>query len=117
MTAEELQTLASFAEAAMIACFGASWPFAVRRTWRTKQVAGISPAFLGLIFLGYAAGLAFKLARWTADPGGRWVIALYILNFLLVGTEIVLYLRFRDSGGDSPGGAPDDCCQAAGVGR
>ena len=48
-------------EIIMLICFGSSWPFAVAKTLRTKVVKGKSPAFLGLIFIGYIAGILNKV--------------------------------------------------------
>ena len=39
----------SFFEAGMLICFGASWPFAVAKTYKSKSVKGKSRLFLSLI--------------------------------------------------------------------
>jgi hypothetical protein len=92
-----VEELATVFEVAMLIGFGASWPFAVARTWRTKNVVGLSPVYLWCILLGYVSGVLFKIfGRLDA------VIALYALNGTLVATEIALYYRFRER---RPGGA------------
>lgn len=83
--------MAPYFEAGMLACFGAAWPAAIVKTLRAKQVEGISILFLWLVFAGYASGMAFKLIG-IFD----WVFVLYALNFSMVGTEIVLYYRYRN---------------------
>ena len=42
----------SFFEAGMLICFGASWPFAVMKTYKSKNVKGKSRLFLTLIAKG-----------------------------------------------------------------
>jgi lipopolysaccharide export LptBFGC system permease protein LptF len=84
-----MQVLAPYFEAMMMICFGISWPVAIAKTLRTRNVAGMSLFFLVVVELGYLAGILSKLL-------GRldWVVALYIMNFLFVATEITLYLRY-----------------------
>lgn len=85
-----MDRLATVFEVCMLVGFGVSWPFAVARTWRTRNVVGLSPAFLWCVFLGYVSGVLFKVfGRLDA------VVALYALNGTLVATEIALYYRFR----------------------
>ena len=74
----------------MLVCFGISWPFAVAKTLRTKVVKGKSPVFLGLIFIGYMAGILNKIVT-NFDH----VIWLYCLNGSMVLTEIILYLKIE----------------------
>ena len=87
---DALRLVAQVAEAAMLACFGASWPFSVIKALRVKKVTGKSPVFLWLIFFGYIAGITFKLTS-----GVDWVLALYCWNLLIVGFDTLLYYRYR----------------------
>ena len=80
-------------EIIMLICFGCSWPFAVAKTIRTKTVKGKSILFISLIFIGYIAGILYKLIG-NFDQ----VIWLYITNGSLVFTEILLYFKYSDSG-------------------
>ena len=80
-------------EAAMMICFGASWPFSVLKSLRTKKVEGKSLAFMWLILVGYAAGIVHKFVNNT-----DWVTALYFANAALVGLDIVLYHRYLRRG-------------------
>jgi hypothetical protein len=83
-------------EAIMLTCFGLSWPISILKSLRTKYVRGKSLAFMCLVLSGYIAGTTGKiiLTRANGDPLS-WVIALYIINTLLVATDILLYLRYR----------------------
>jgi len=81
-------------EALMLICFGWAWPVAIAKTLKVRKVHGKSIVFLFLILLGYLSGIAGKVIR---AQGGmpNWVTALYLLNAVMVTTEIVLYFRFR----------------------
>jgi hypothetical protein len=75
-------------EALMLLCFGASWPFSIYKSWKTREVGSKSLVFLVLVLVGYAAGITHKLL-YSPDL----VLSLYILNFLMVATDIALYVR------------------------
>ncbi len=92
-----MQHLSSFFEAAMLLCFAASWPFSILKALRTKVVAGKSPAFMFIIELGYVSGILYKLTGKTDA-----VIWLYVLNFLIVGTDLALYYRYRGNAPAAP---------------
>lgn len=75
----------SIFESVMLICFGASWPLAILKTWRAKNPVGKSLPFLYLVLIGYAAGCLHKIYfNWD------WVFFLYLLNGLMVLTDIVL---------------------------
>jgi hypothetical protein len=93
-------TAAQCFEAAMLMLFGISWPFAISKTFRTRNVQGVSLLFIALVFIGYLCGLAAKLLRSAA--GGAPIppeTYLYAMNAVLVGIEIVLYFRYRQPAG------------------
>lgn len=79
----------SIFEAGMLICFGASWPFAVRKTYRTKSVKGKSKLFLTLIIIGYICGIINKVIN-SMDI----VIWLYVINLLLVSADLILCLKY-----------------------
>ncbi len=86
-----------FFEAAMLLCFGCSWPVAIAKTLRARRVHGKSVGFLFLVTLGYLSGIVAKIL--AADGGmPSWVTALYALNAGMVSVEIALYYRFRELG-------------------
>ncbi|NLV92329.1 MAG: hypothetical protein GX030_08050 [Firmicutes bacterium] len=80
----------SIFEVLMLLCFGAAWPFSIYKSYTSKSVEGKSFVFLGILLLGYIAGILHK-AFYSFD----YVIYLYILNFFMVGTDMVLFLRNR----------------------
>ena len=81
----------SIFEAGMMICFGASWPFQVAKTYKTKNVKGKSIFFLWLVEIGYICGMIHK-ALYSPDM----VFFLYLLNFVLVGTDMVLYYIYKN---------------------
>ena len=78
----------SIFEVIMLACFGASWPFSITRSWRARTTAGKSVIFLWLVLIGYFAGIAHKLL-YSRDG----VIAFYILNAFMVTADIAIFYR------------------------
>lgn len=81
----------SFFEAGMLICFGASWPFAVAKTYKSKSVKGKSRLFLSLIILGYLFGMINKILN-SVDI----VFWLYVVNLLLVSTDLYFCLLYRN---------------------
>jgi hypothetical protein len=79
----------SIFEALMLLAFGASWPFSIAKSLRTRQVAGQSAIFLCIVFLGYLSGIVHKLL-FSRD----WIMVLYITNACMVAFDLMLYLRF-----------------------
>jgi hypothetical protein len=76
-------------EAIMLICFGISWPISIAKAIRTRQVAGKSPLFMAIVFIGYLSGVTCKITG-TMD----WVTALYTLNAVMVAVDLTLYYRY-----------------------
>ena len=74
----------------MLVCFGASWPFSIIKSLRSKSTKGKSLMFMTLIELGYVFGIVHKLLY-----SYNWVIWMYITLFLVVAFDIALYFRNR----------------------
>ena len=88
--------IAEILEIIMVVSFGASWPLNVMKSYKARTTKGKSLGFLLLIFFGYIAGIASKLtsATYLADFSEKWyVLFFYVLNFLMVGGDLVLYIR------------------------
>lgn len=77
-------------EAIMMLCFGLAWPASIAKSWKSRTNKGKSFLFLIIIITGYLCGLIHKL-WWQSTIDG--VVWLYILNTLMVSTDIVLYFR------------------------
>ena len=81
----------SIFEVIMLVCFGFSWPFAIWKTIRVKNPTGKSYLFMSLVIIGYIAGCIHKvLYHWD------FVFWLYLLNTLLVATDLVLCLCYMN---------------------
>lgn len=75
-------------EAAMLICFGVSWPISAIKLFRSRTSKGMSEVFLWLVFTGYVLG---TIGKFISNPS--YVLIVYISNTLMVGTNIVLYYR------------------------
>lgn len=85
----------SIFEVLMLVCFGASWPFAVAKTYRTKNVKGKSSLFLSFVIIGYIFGIVHKI-KYNFD----YVTFLYAFNGLMVGLDLMLYFKYKDFGNE-----------------
>ena len=88
--------MAELLEILMIVSFGASWPLNVIKSYKARTTKGKSIAFLCLIFFGYIAGITSKLVNesYMASFSSKWyVLFFYVLNFIMVGADIILYAR------------------------
>jgi PQ loop repeat len=79
-------------ETIMLLCFGCAWPFSIYKTWKTKSAKGKSLFFVSILLVGYAAGILFQVfGAFNA------VLYLYILNFILVGIDLLLSIRYQNT--------------------
>lgn len=78
-------------EAVMIACFGASWPLALYKSYTSRTARGKSLPFLVLILTGYAVGILNKFLGQNLT----YVLFFYVLNFVMVFCDLILYFRNR----------------------
>ena len=82
--------MSEFLEICMVVSFGISWPLNVMKSYKARTTKGKSLAFLVLIFFGYICGIASKLLA----PSFKWyVLFFYVLNFLMVFTDFIIYWR------------------------
>ena len=88
--------MAEILEIIMIVSFGASWPMNVMKSYKARTTKGKSLAFLCLILFGYVAGIASKLVNeaYMAVFAQKWyVLFFYVLNFIMVSADLVIYIR------------------------
>ena len=78
-------------EAGMLLCFGCSWPMNITKSIRAKTAKGKSLAFELFVLVGYICGITGKCISGSIN----WVCAIYILDLLMVATDILLTLRNR----------------------
>ena len=84
----------------MLFAFGFSWPFAIARTYKAghsgKGVAGKSPMFMIIVLLGYVGGILARLL--DANKGNDWLAIVYVIDMMLVSTDLGLYLYYVNKG-------------------
>ncbi len=93
-----MEFIAELLEITMIISFGISWPLNVIKSYKARTTKGKSLAFLLLIFFGYIAGIASKIINpvYMANFAAKWyVLFFYVLNFVMVGADICMYIRNR----------------------
>jgi len=78
----------SIFEVIMLLCFGAAWPFSIRKSLVTGQNAGKSLRFLMIVFVGYIAGIIHKLL-YSRDI----VTVFYFLNASMVLVDILIFVN------------------------
>lgn len=78
----------SFFEAGMLLCFGVAWPVSIYKSFKSQTNKGKSPWFSAIVILGYICGITHKMIN-SRDI----VLFLYILNFLMVSADLVLWFR------------------------
>ena len=81
--------MSAFFETIMLICFGLSWPISVHKSWTSRTAKGKSVFFAYAIIIGYICGI---LGKFTAG-NVNYVLVLYVLNTLMVATDVVLYYR------------------------
>ena len=73
--------MAELLEAAMLVCFGLSWPLNAYKNYKAGTAAGASWQFIALITAGYLAGIAAKFVSGSVN----WVLVVYLLNLVCIG--------------------------------
>ncbi len=81
--------MTQFFEAAMIICFGISWPLSVLKSWRSRTTKGKSLLFELFILLGYLSGIVGKIITQNIT----YVFIFYIINTVMVLVDLALYCR------------------------
>ena len=81
--------LAELLHMGMMCIFGISWPVNVIKAWKARTTEGKSLFFLILVIVGYMIGITGRILH----PGEWYVMFFYILNFTMVITDFILYIR------------------------
>ena len=81
--------MAEIFEAAMVICFGISWPISVMKSWQSRTAKGKSLLFELLIWLGYVCGISGKIITNNIT----YVFIFYVINLVMVSVDICLYMR------------------------
>lgn len=83
--------MGSILETTMLVCFGFSWPMNVMKGIKARTAKGMSLAFILLIITGYIAGITAKVINNQIN----YVLIAYLLNLLIVCTNLGVYFRNR----------------------
>ena len=83
--------MAKVFEMLMLICFGLSWPFNIVKSVTPRTARGKSHPCEGSRRVGYLCGLAGKLISHNLT----YVVVFYILDLMMVGTDLLLTLRNR----------------------
>ena len=75
-------------EILMLISFGAAWPASIFRSYKARTAKGKSLMFLFIIEFGYICGIINK-TLYSPD----YVMYLYVLNFMMVFCDVILYFR------------------------
>jgi hydrogenase/urease accessory protein HupE len=81
--------MAELLEAAMVICFGLSWPMSIIKSYRSRTSKGKSLLFIACIMFGYACGILSKLVSGALT----YVFGFYVLNLIMVSIDCGLYIR------------------------
>ncbi len=81
----------ALAAAAMLVCFGLSWPTNAYKAYRAGTAGGTSWQFIALITVGYLCGIGAKVVSGSLN----WVLAIYLLNLVFLGANWWVYFRNR----------------------
>lgn len=79
-------------EIAMMIAFGCSWPNNIITTYKNKSTKGKSVIFLFLVDIGYICGILGKILSGNIV---WYVMFFYILNFIMVTTDLTLYFYYK----------------------
>ncbi|HZK55361.1 MAG TPA: PQ-loop domain-containing transporter [Desulfosporosinus sp.] len=80
----------SIFEIIMLICFGAAWPLSIYKSYTSRSTEGKSVSFLFVILIGYVAGIFYKIFDQYDS-----VVYLYLLNCIMVLTDLLIYYRNR----------------------
>lgn len=78
-----------FFEMCFLLCFAAAWPANIIKSLKSRTAKGKSVAFEWLVIAGYLFGIVAKLI----DDHLSYVIIFYVVNTLMVSTDVFLYYR------------------------
>lgn len=79
--------MAEILEAAMLVCFGCSWPINLVKNIKAKTAQGMSLKFILLIIVGYIAGITAKVITHRFN----YVFVVYLLNLAVITVNLAVY--------------------------
>ena len=73
----------------MLLCFAAAWPVSILKSIRARTSKGKSLGFMLILIIGYLFGIANKFAIDSVN----YVVVFYVINIILVSTDVALWFR------------------------
>lgn len=80
-------------EIGMLIAFGASWPFNIAKSWRSRTAKGKSVLFELIVIAGYLVGLTGKFIVWHRTGVWAYSIWFYLVDIVFVVIDVCLYVR------------------------
>ena len=80
-------------EIGMLLAFGASWPFNITKSWKSRTAKGKSLQFEIIIIAGYLIGLVGKMITWRQTGVLAYSVWFYIADIIMVAIDMCLYFR------------------------
>lgn len=86
-------------EAAMIFCWGLSWPVSIYKSYTSRTAKGKSVVFEVFILIGYICGIVRKFLQVATGEHFDWLFYLafvfYFINLTAVTIDMLLWFRNR----------------------
>lgn len=80
-------------EIAMLVAFGASWPFNIIKSYRSRTAKGKSVIFEIIVTIGYLFGVAGKFITYHQTGVLAYSAWFYFIDITMVAIDMVLYVR------------------------
>ncbi len=80
-------------EAIMVISFGLSWPISIVKSLKSRTAKGKSIFFLFLVWIGYVAGVSWKVVAFMRTGSISYPSYFYLLNLIMISCDIFLYFR------------------------
>ncbi len=81
--------LAHLFETLMLLGFASAWPMNILKAYRARTTVGTSLGFIIVVLCAYVCGMMSKIA----GNDITYVFAFYVLDFGLVFTALIIYVR------------------------
>ena len=80
-------------EIAMLVAFGASWPFNIIKSYRSRTAKGKSVIFEIIVTIGYLFGVAGKFITYHQTGVLAYSVWFYFIDITMVAIDMVLFVR------------------------
>lgn len=85
--------IVQFTEIAMLVSFGASWPFNIMKSYRSRTAKGKSVQFEIIVEIGYTIGLIGKFITFRNTGVLAYSVWFYFADIAMVMIDMILYFR------------------------